>query len=331
MYYTEGAGINLYARPIEGLQAIIDLDERRIVKLLDTGVVPIPAANHNFDEASVGASVGLRPELRPIRISQPLGPNFTHRRQLHRMAEVALPRALREARRAGDLARHLRPAPGDVPGLARRDLRALPGPGRRTGSTAPTWMPASSASACSPRRSPWGSTCPENAVLLDALGGRGDSGSERAGRAAAAAAGDRRVRAPDRQSGLAPLRAVRRRPLRRPRRGRAGRAQHRPGRQLRLPARLDLHAERRHPRRGRPDRHRCAQGGRHGGGAARRQRPALRRPGGGRAGRAVPQPSLQLPPRPRHRRPEQQLRAGRAEAAAGAGPAQEHLDRRPNG
>ena len=30
-------------------------------------------------------------------------------------------------------------------------------------------MPASSASACSPRRSPWGSTCPENAVLLDGL------------------------------------------------------------------------------------------------------------------------------------------------------------------
>ena len=76
MYYTEGGVINLYARPIEGLQAIIDLDERRIVKLLDSGVVPIPASNHNFDEASVGASIGLRPELRPIRISQPLGANF---------------------------------------------------------------------------------------------------------------------------------------------------------------------------------------------------------------------------------------------------------------
>jgi hypothetical protein len=68
--------MNFYARPIEGLQAIIDLDERRIVKLLDSGVVPIPAANHNFDEASIGASIGLRPELRPIRISQPLGVNF---------------------------------------------------------------------------------------------------------------------------------------------------------------------------------------------------------------------------------------------------------------
>ena len=76
MYYTDGAVINLYARPIEGLQAIIDLDEHRIVKLIDTGVVPIPAANHNFDEASIGARYGLRPELRPIRISQPAGVNF---------------------------------------------------------------------------------------------------------------------------------------------------------------------------------------------------------------------------------------------------------------
>ncbi|MEO8081731.1 MAG: hypothetical protein ABI641_14455 [Caldimonas sp.] len=76
MYYTDGGVINLYARPIEGLQAIIDLDERRIVKLIDTGVVPIPAASWNFDEASVGAQFGLRPELKPIRIRQPQGANF---------------------------------------------------------------------------------------------------------------------------------------------------------------------------------------------------------------------------------------------------------------
>ena len=75
MYYTEGARINLYARPVEGLQAVIDLDERKIIKLIDTGVVPIPAATHEFDEASIGARQGLRPELRPIRISQPAGTN----------------------------------------------------------------------------------------------------------------------------------------------------------------------------------------------------------------------------------------------------------------
>lgn len=76
MYYTAGAGINLYARPIEGLQAIIDLDERRVLRVLDSGVVPVPAATHEFDEASVGALMGLRPEMKPIRITQPAGVNF---------------------------------------------------------------------------------------------------------------------------------------------------------------------------------------------------------------------------------------------------------------
>ena len=76
MYYTDGAGINLYARPIEGMQAIMDLDTRQVLRVIDTGVVPIPAATHDFDEASVGARHGLRPALKPIRINQPAGPNF---------------------------------------------------------------------------------------------------------------------------------------------------------------------------------------------------------------------------------------------------------------
>ena len=76
MYYTEGAGINLYARPIEGMQAIMDLDTRQVIRVIDTGVVPIPTATHDFDEASVGALQGLRPPLKPIRITQPAGVNF---------------------------------------------------------------------------------------------------------------------------------------------------------------------------------------------------------------------------------------------------------------
>ena len=76
MYSTAGVGINLYAKPIEGMQAIMDLDARRVIRVIDTGVVPIPAASHDFDEASVGALTGLRPALKPIRITQPQGPNF---------------------------------------------------------------------------------------------------------------------------------------------------------------------------------------------------------------------------------------------------------------
>ena len=77
MYYIEGAGINLYARPIEGVQAIVDLDRQEVIQVLDSGVAPIPEDNHNFDEETVAAKHGLRAELKPIRITQPDGRNFT--------------------------------------------------------------------------------------------------------------------------------------------------------------------------------------------------------------------------------------------------------------
>ncbi len=77
LYYTAGAATNLYARPIEGLMVIADLDDRQVVDVRDTGVVPVPTAMHEFDEASVEASYGLRPPLKPIKISQPDGVNFS--------------------------------------------------------------------------------------------------------------------------------------------------------------------------------------------------------------------------------------------------------------
>ena len=82
MYYLEGAGINLYARPIEGVQAIVDLDEQTVIQVLDSGVVPLPSDNHNFDEATVAARYGLQPAMKPIRITQPQGLNFSVNGQL---------------------------------------------------------------------------------------------------------------------------------------------------------------------------------------------------------------------------------------------------------
>lgn len=77
LYYTEGAGINLYARPIEGLQVIADLDDRAVIEVIDTGAIPLPLATHDFDEATVNETIGLRPPLKPIRITQPEGVNFS--------------------------------------------------------------------------------------------------------------------------------------------------------------------------------------------------------------------------------------------------------------
>ncbi len=76
LYYTPDRGINLYARPIEGLQVIADLDDQLVLEVLDSGVVPLPTDSHDFDEATVAARYGLRDAMRPIRILQPEGVNF---------------------------------------------------------------------------------------------------------------------------------------------------------------------------------------------------------------------------------------------------------------
>ena len=77
MYNLEGAGVNLFAKPIEGVQAIVDLDDQEVIEVIDTGVIPVPTATHNFDEAAIDATIGLRDELKPINVEQPEGKNFT--------------------------------------------------------------------------------------------------------------------------------------------------------------------------------------------------------------------------------------------------------------
>jgi primary-amine oxidase len=77
LIYIEGASTNFFSRPIEGIQAILDLDAREVIEVIDTGVIPIPSDNHNFDEATIDARYGLRPQLKPIEISQTEGVNFT--------------------------------------------------------------------------------------------------------------------------------------------------------------------------------------------------------------------------------------------------------------
>ena len=47
-YSTSGSN-NYWGRPIEGLIAVVDLNARQLVKLIDTGVVPVPTAPVDFD------------------------------------------------------------------------------------------------------------------------------------------------------------------------------------------------------------------------------------------------------------------------------------------
>lgn len=66
---------NGYAHPIEGLVAIIDLNEGRVIELLDDGpAAPIPQDIRNYDTPSLGEP---REGLKPLHIVQPEGVSFS--------------------------------------------------------------------------------------------------------------------------------------------------------------------------------------------------------------------------------------------------------------
>jgi primary-amine oxidase len=81
---------NRYARPVEGLVMLVDLDRMQVLEVTDHGVVPVPQRPGNYiPELVTGQIEGypdnyppierLRDDLRPIRITQPEGPSFTVR------------------------------------------------------------------------------------------------------------------------------------------------------------------------------------------------------------------------------------------------------------
>ena len=76
--YYKGAAENAYARPIEGVVAYVDMDQRRVMKLVDTGVIPVRKQPDDYDERSaIALEGGLRAAPKPLVITQPDGPSFT--------------------------------------------------------------------------------------------------------------------------------------------------------------------------------------------------------------------------------------------------------------
>lgn len=69
---------NFYAKPIEGLYAVVDLNAREVVKVFDTGALPVPQDGWGYTDQEVETRIGsLRPDMRPPRLSQPDGADFT--------------------------------------------------------------------------------------------------------------------------------------------------------------------------------------------------------------------------------------------------------------
>ncbi len=63
---------NGYARPVENVIAVVDLQAMEVLAVEDYGVVPLPPEEANYSAEIVGA----RTDLMPIEIRQPDGPSF---------------------------------------------------------------------------------------------------------------------------------------------------------------------------------------------------------------------------------------------------------------
>lgn len=71
--FYKGKNIIYYGRPIEGVQALVDVDTQEVLKVSDTGVVPVPEHNYDLSPEAIGKQ---RPALKPLIESQPEGPEY---------------------------------------------------------------------------------------------------------------------------------------------------------------------------------------------------------------------------------------------------------------
>ena len=65
---------NFYAHPIEGLNAVVDLNTWEVIRVDDYGVVPVPMKEVNYDSELVAT---CREPLKPIDVVQPEGVSFS--------------------------------------------------------------------------------------------------------------------------------------------------------------------------------------------------------------------------------------------------------------
>jgi primary-amine oxidase len=76
MSFYQAGTRNVLARPIENVVAVTDMNQRKVVEVLDTGVVPIAPAPAELDPKSIGPQ---RTAPKPLVVSQPQGASFAIR------------------------------------------------------------------------------------------------------------------------------------------------------------------------------------------------------------------------------------------------------------
>jgi primary-amine oxidase len=64
---------NGYARPIDGLIAVVDLHQQKVVRIEDYGVIPLPAESSNWTRSYIKET---RTDIKPLEVTQAEGPSF---------------------------------------------------------------------------------------------------------------------------------------------------------------------------------------------------------------------------------------------------------------
>lgn len=64
---------NFYAHPIEGLNAVVDINSGEVIRIDDYGITPIPMAEYNYEHQFFDE---FQPPAKPINVVQPQGVNF---------------------------------------------------------------------------------------------------------------------------------------------------------------------------------------------------------------------------------------------------------------
>jgi len=72
-YETATASNQPYGRPIEGVFAVVDVNAKTVIDVVDTGIVPVPKPVRNDDSQGKKPS---RPALKPVLNFSPAGANF---------------------------------------------------------------------------------------------------------------------------------------------------------------------------------------------------------------------------------------------------------------
>lgn len=74
--YVNPEGSNFYARPIEGLYAVVDLSTGNALRVIDEGIITIPEDPWGYTQDEIEARTALRPETNPVTLQQEGGVNF---------------------------------------------------------------------------------------------------------------------------------------------------------------------------------------------------------------------------------------------------------------